>query len=307
MPEPVSFEEQVALFQATADSAKAHEEWATSRAEVIMPLLEEQSTVRPIFRYMRLAPGAQARFDIPHEDVECVWMLPQVGTTPTIQMETTSIMVDTFGLMGGVEYQEDVAREGRVDMAQMVTRRLKNNFLIQEELAGWSLIKAHAAMLGGEQIIDGRNDDGGTTGQKKLNIHTINETITTGDTLGQGGRRVTNIYCSPRRFGDLRSAVTMAGLPDDLKMAVWNNGKGSDNVAELKFHKVYNQRLVDDNTAYAFTQKEGYFYGIMPVRELLNSRPNMLSPNEWKRGIQMRERLGFGVLDNLGLMIIRFD
>jgi len=63
---------------------------------------------------------------------------------------------------------------------------------------------------------------------------------------------------------------------------------------------------VVDNTAYAFTQKEGFFYGVMPIREELNTINNPMSIMEWKQGVMGRERVGFGVIDSLGLVICPF-
>ncbi len=57
---------------------------------------------------------------------------------------------------------------------------------------------------------------------------------------------------------------------------------------------------------YAFTQKDGFFYGVMPVREKLMTRDNPIACLEWKIGIIGRERLGFGVLDDKGLIEVTF-
>ena len=74
----------------------------------------------------------------------------------------------------------------------------------------------------------------------------------------------------------------------------------------LHIHRVYNPALVDNNTVYAFTRKEGYFYGVMPIREELKTRDNPQAAGEWKIGILGKERVGFGVLDNLGLIQCNF-
>ena len=152
-PKDLTFEERVELFRATADNPAARAEYAHSRAEVILPLINAQSTVRAIFRPTRLAPGASSTFDVPFDDIDCCWMMPQIGGIPVVQVEGSSINVDTFGLDVGVEYQEDVARDGRIDVATLSTALLKNKFIVQEELAGWTLIKPHAAALPSTQII----------------------------------------------------------------------------------------------------------------------------------------------------------
>ena len=69
----LSFEEKVKLFKATASSPKARQEYAQSRASVILPLIDAQSTIRAIFTPEQLPPSAEARYDIPFEDIECCW------------------------------------------------------------------------------------------------------------------------------------------------------------------------------------------------------------------------------------------
>ena len=52
MPE-MTFEQRVEMFRRTADNVQARMEYAASRAAVINPLLDEQSTVRAIFKIGR--------------------------------------------------------------------------------------------------------------------------------------------------------------------------------------------------------------------------------------------------------------
>jgi hypothetical protein len=302
----LTFQQKVALFKATANDMQARNDFAASRAEVILPLLLQQSTVRNIFKTELLPPGADARYDIPFDDIDMTWVMPQIGGVPTVQVEGAEMHVDTFGLDGGVEWQMDVARDGRFQVATLATTLLKNKFIVQEELAGWSLIKSHAAVVAANQIVTAVDQNNTGTGTKTLNIYTLNNILTTADALGIGGRRVTDIYVSPKRFGDFRTLVGQLGLPDSIKEQIWSNGELADTVANIRFHRVYNQALVDDNTAYCFTQKEGFFYGVMPIREELTTINNPLSLMEWKIGIMGRERVGFGVIDSLGLVVTSF-
>ena len=315
MPE-LTFEQRVEMFRATATNMQARTDYAASRAEVINPLLNEQSTIRAIFKPEKLAPGADARYDIPFEDIDCTWVMPGIGGIPTVQVEGAEMHVDTFGLDGGVDYQMDVAKDGRIDMGRLTTNLLKNKFIKQEELSGWGLIKNHAAVLPAGQLIRAMKDDGtaiassgvaeGTSGGK-LNIYTLNILLTTADQIGIGGRRVTDVYVSPRRFGDLRNQVTMTALPMNMRERLYGGGSSpGSGVPEITIHRVYNQNLVTDKKGYAFTQKDGFTYGVMPIREELNTRDNPMSIMEWKIGIIGRERVGFGILDDKGLIEITF-
>jgi RHS repeat-associated protein len=267
MPE-LTFEQRVEKFRATATSMQARSDFAASRADVINPLINEQSTIRAIFRTEKLAPGADARYDIPFEDIDAVWTMPGIGGIPTVQVEGAELHVDTFGLDGGVDYQIDVAKDGRFPVAQLVTQLLKNKFIKQEELAGWGLIKNHAAVLPTTQKMRASLDTGVTIGDSgingesaagKLNIYTLNRLLTLADQIGIGGRRVTDLYVSPLRFGDLRNQVTMQALPFSMRERLY--GGGSDpksGVPEINIHRVYNQNLVSDLKGYAMTQKDSY-------------------------------------------------
>jgi len=305
----LNFNEKVALFRATATDMQARADYAASRAEVINPLLTEQSTIRAIFQTEKLAPGADARYDIPFEDIEACWVMPGIGGIPAVQVEGAELHVDTFGLDGGIEYQIDIAKDGRFDVASRSTNLLKQKFIRQEELAGWSLIHTHAGVLPANQVLQAFADDGLTqvAGQGYLNIYTLNELLTAADLLGVGGRKIGHIYVSPRRYGDLRRAVTMEALPFTMREKLYGGGYDPNSpVPEIQIHKVWNSSLVADNMGYAFTEKEGYRYGVMPIREELNTRDNPVSILEWKIGIIGRERVGFGVLDDKGLIQITF-
>lgn len=302
-----NYQKELELCHQLATSQEAVNEWARSRAEVILPLIQNAATVNNIFKYELLPPGSTPTYDVPFEDIDCVWMMSQIGVPPVVQVEAAELHLNTFGLDGGIELQMDVVKDGRVSILKLANIQLRNRFLVQIEMAGWNLVKAHAAVLDSAQQVTGRDDDGATASTKKMNIHTINEVITVADTLGAGGRRVTDFFMSPRRFGDLRTGVTMSALPEDMRRALWNNGQGADDTAEIRFHRVYNSALVDDDTAYAFTQKDGFYYGVQPVRDELETVPNPISQMEWKIGALGRTRRGFGVLDSLGLIEIDFS
>ena len=290
----LSFQEKVKLFQATAASPKARAEYARSRATVILPLIEEQSTVRNIFKTETLPAGAQAVYDIPFDDIDCCWTMPQIGGIPQVQVKGTEIYVTTFGLDAGVQYQMDVARQGRFQVGERATQLLKNKVIQQEELAAWTLIKAHAAVLPAEQKV---------TGVSALNLSAFNEIVTKGDILR---RQVTDLYVSPARYADLRDWVSNAAYSDSLKDKAFGLA-GLANIWEVNVHKVYNSNLVANNEGYAFGQRDGFTYGVMPIRQSLETYDNPIAIMEWKIGIMAREVIGFGILDNKGLIEVTFS
>lgn len=289
----LTFEEKVAMFKAIAESPQSRSDYAASRAQVILPLLETQSTIRAIFTPETLPPGAQATYDIPFDDVNCAWVMPQIGGIPQIQVEGTEIYVSTFGIDAAVQWQMDVAKQGRFQVGERATNLLKNKIIEQEELAGWSLIKAHAAVLGDDQKVNASNG---------LTVDTFNDIVTTGDLLR---RKVTDIYVSPKRFADMRKWVTATDLSNTIKDKAFE-AAGLIEVWGVRIHRVYDSKLVSDNKGYAFGQRDGYTYGVMPIRQTLQTFDNPIAIMEWKIGIMARENVGFAVLDEKGLIEVTF-
>lgn len=289
----LTFEEKVAMFKAIAESPHSRSDYAASRAQVILPLLETQSTIRAIFNPEILPAGAQATYDIPFDDVNCAWVMPQIGGIPQIQVEGTEIYVSTFGIDAAVQWQMDVAKQGRFQVGERATNLLKNKIIEQEELAGWSLIKAHAAVLGDDQKVSAPNG---------LTVDAFNDIVTAGDLLR---RKVTDIYVSPKRFADMRKWVTATDLSDGLKDKAFA-AAGLIEVWGVRIHRVYDSKLVSDDKGYAFGQRDGYTYGVMPIRQTLQTFDNPIAIMEWKIGIMARENVGFAVLDEKGLIEVTF-
>lgn len=292
--EKLSFEERVEMFKALAESPQSRSAYAISRASVILPLLDEQSTIRSIFTPEVLPPGAQATYDIPFDDVNCAWVMPQIGGIPQIQVEGTEVYVSTFGIDAAVQWQIDVARQGRFQVGERATKLLKNKIIEQEELAGWSLIKAHAAVLDSKQKVTASNG---------LTVNTFNDIVTAGDLLR---RKITDIYVSPKRFADMRKWVTATDLSSGLKDKAFE-AAGLIEVWGVRIHRVYNSKLVTDDKGYAFGQRDGYTYGVMPIRQQLQTFDNPIAIMEWKIGVMARENVGFAVLDEKGLIEVTFE
>ena len=293
MANELKFNQKVKLFKATASSPKARAEYAKSRARVILPLIDEQSTIRAIFVPEQIPPGGEARYDIPFDDISCAWTMPQIGGIPQIQVEGTEIYVTTFGLDAAVQYQMDVAEQGRFRVGELATELLKNKVIEQEELAGWSLIKAHAAVVAAGQQVSASG----------LNVTAFNDIVTAGDVLR---RQITDMYISPTRFADMRGWVQTVAYSEKMKDASFSSG-GLNNIWEVNMHKVYNSELVADSAGYAFGRRQGFTYGVMPIRKELQTFDNPIALMEWKIGIMARELIGFGILDEKGLIKVTFS
>lgn len=289
----LTFEQKVNLFKATAANPKARAEYAKSRATIILPLLDAESHIRNIFTVENLPLGAESRYDIPFDDINCAWVMPKIGGIPQIQVEGAEIYVSTFEIDAAIQYQMRIAEQGRFQVGERSTRLLKNKVIELEELAGFTLIHNHAAVL--------------PAGQKcasaKLDLACFNDLVTKGDVLR---RKITNMFISPVRYSNLREWVVNTAYSENLKNQAFNLS-GMSNVWDVNINKVYDQRLVANNKGYAFGERDGFTYGVMPIRRNLETYDNPIAIMEWKIGIMAREELGFGVLDDKALIEITFS
>jgi hypothetical protein len=288
----LTFDEKVNLFKATASFPKARAEYAKSRATVILPLLDVDSHIRSIFTVENLPLGAEPRYDIPFDDINCAWVMPKIGGIPQIQVEGTEIYVSTFEIDAAIQYQMRIAEQGRFQVGERSTRLLKNKIVELEELAGFTLIQNHAAVLpAGQKATSG-----------VLDVGCFNDIVTKGDVLR---RKITDLFVSPTRYSNLRNWVVNTAYSNNLKDQAFNLS-GLSNVWDVNIHKVYDSRLVANNKGYAFGQRDGFTYGVMPIRRNLETYDNPIAIMEWKIGIMAREEIGFGVLDDKALIETTF-
>jgi len=281
------------LFRSTASDPMLRAEFAAGRAEVILPLLDEQSTVRRIFTVEELAPGAQANYKLPFDDCEVAMTMPQVGQLPVVMFEGGEITVATFNIAARVRWQMQVAQEGRFQVAQRATQWFKNRLIAQEELCGWTMIKAHAAQI--------TNTDQQISASG-LDLECFNDILTAGEVLE---RSITDLYISPRRYSDVRRWVQAENTSDTLRDQVFSN-KGLARVWDVNMIRVRKPTLVSDSKGYAFGQREGYTYGMMPIRENLVTYDDPTAILEFQTGFFGRENLGFAVLDDKALVELTF-
>lgn len=314
MPDAPSRKEKLAIeeqkreaMRSLAKSEAARVEFAESRAALLEDRIDQVSSIRNIFSPINIGTGNPV-FDVPFDDVDVVYMIPQVGAFPTAQFEGSQLTVGTFEIGGGVEFHIKMARDGRIDVAEGATRMLLNKFVAQEEGIGWAMVQYHAGQVASDQVFTAFKDDGtaGGSGAGKMNMYTLNELLTMGDLVGRGGRRVTDLYLHARRFGDLRTGVFMEALPEAIRLQLFNSGKGATDLNGLRIHKVYDADLVDEDTGYAFTRRDGVTYGVMPIRRGIETRLDPIAMRERKIGVFGDSELGFGILDSKGLIVVNF-
>ena len=103
----------------------------------------------------------------------------------------------------------------------------------------------------------------------------------------------------------MRKWVTATDLSNTIKDKAFE-AAGLIEVWGVRIHRVYDSKLVSDNKGYAFGQRDGYTYGVMPIRQTLQTFDNPIAIMEWKIGIMARENVGFAVLDEKGLIEVTF-
>lgn len=294
-----------------SSSAAHRAEWIATRAEVIDDLLYQYSDIRSVFSVENFGTN-NIVYDIPFEDVEVVFMMPQIGGVPTVQVEGSTMSVSTFDVMGGIEVQDRLVQDGNFQALERATNHLLQHHIKMESYVCWALIASIAATLDSAQKLQAwtGNDTSATqtAGSGKFNVKTYNKLTTATDVIGQGGRRMTDIFLTASRRGDFLDAITEGTLlPDELKQQLYSNGRGNNTLdSGIRLHTVYDTNLVPNNKAYVFTEKEGVKFGVMPFRHALETVPNTMSQTEWKIGLKSRVNFGVASLDPLGMIEVTF-
>jgi len=289
----VSREEQVELLKAIAskdeDGSVARKKYAESRASVLLPLLDVQSTARMIFQPELLPAGSQANYPISFDYTEIAGYLPKLGGAVTRITEGDEIYIPTFGIEGAVRYSLDVAQQGRIDIAAEQMRLLKNRIVAKEEYAAWRLIKAIHSGVNTNQTVycSGTTENFHSFSKKALNSLYVQ--------MDTQRRQLTDVFVSPRSLGDIRewSNTTIDYLTQ--REIFQNAGLPNDTVWDLKIRKVYDSSLVDNTAAWGFDVRS---YGKMPILRQLETFEDPTAILQYEVGVLGRERVGFGVTDS---------
>ena len=300
-------DEQVKMLKAIAsnddDGKAARKRYAESRAEVLLPLLDVQSTARMIFRPEVLEPGAQANYPISFDYTEVGGYLPKLGGAVTRITEGDEIYIPTFGIEGAVRYSLDVAQQGRIDIASEQMRLLKNRIIAKEEYAAWRLVKGIMSGLNATQTVfcSGVNGAGSTENFHSFSKKAVNSLYVQMDIQR---RQLTDVFLSPRSLGDIRewSTTTIDFLTQ--REIFQEGGLPSDAIWDIKLRKVYDSKLVDNTAAWGFDVRT---YGKMPILRPLETFEDPTAILQYEVGVLGRERVGFGVTDSWAVVLATLD
>ncbi len=285
----ISRDEQVELIKAVASDSEARRKYAASRAEVLLPLVDVQSTARSIFKTEKLGPGAQANYPISFDYTELASFLPKLGGVATRITEGDEIYIPTFSIEAAVRYSMDVAEQGRLDIAAEQMNLLKNRIIAKEEFAAWRLIKATMSGVNSNQTVycSGSSENFHSFTKKALNKMGVQ--------MDKQRRTLTDVYVSPTSLGDIREWSNSSIDFLTQREIFQNGGLPGNQIWNYQLHKVYDSSLVGDDAAWGFDTRT---FGKMPIQKELETYEDPTAILQWQVGVLARERVGLAITDS---------
>lgn len=293
----LSLEQKTELLKAiasdTPEGVAARKEYAKSRAAVLLPQIDVQSTVRKIFTPELLGPGANSTYPISFDYTEVASWMPKYGGAVVNILEGDEIGIPTFGIEAGARFKMDIAREGRLNIAEEAMRQLKNRIVAKEEFAGWRTIKGALSGYNTNQTV---YCSGGVENFHAFSKKAINAMYVQMDVQR---RQLTDLFVSPRSYGDIRewsqSSIDFLTQRDIFT----NGGLPGGQIWDISLNKVYDSSLVSDAEAYGFDTKT---FGKMPIKQALQTYDDPSAILQWEIGVLGRELVGFGVTDSWAIV-----
>lgn len=293
VPKELSHAEKVGMLKAIAgmeDSANAaRKDYIQSRAEVLLPLIREQSTVRSIFTPEVLGAQAQSNYPISFDYTEVASYLPKFGGAITNVVEGDEMYIPTWMVEAGVRYSMDIAEQGRLDIAGQSMNLLKDKIVAKEEYAGWRAIKGALSGYNTNQTV---YCSGSSENFHSFSKKAINKMITQMDIQR---RSLNDLYVSPRSLADIREWSNSQIDYLTQREIFQAGGLPGNSVWDVRLHKVYNSALVSDAEAFGFDTRS---YGKMPIKYELKTYEDPTAILDWQVGVIARENIGFGITDS---------
>lgn len=275
----LTFDEKVERFRQSIATEEDRAAYAESWAELILPNLPAEATVRNIFTIERLPAGASPTYTLDFDYISA-WVLPKMGAHPINLLQTEEVTIPTFEVAGHVSYKLQLARDGRFQVADKARQRLLDSIVDLEEEQGWAVLKA---------AVSADNTVNLTSTETGLSLAVINQCFKVME--ARRGYRITDIYASPNKIADIRT-WTVTTISDEVQRRIFD-GKGLGSIWGANIHKVYG---LDDDEAYFVDGREGLL-GYMPIREDLRTFDDPTAIKSFRVGVIAYEHIGFGVLD----------
>ncbi len=290
--------ELVELLKSVASDDSARKMYAETRAEVLLPLVDAQSTVRQIFTPETLAAGAQSNYPVSFDYTEFAGYLPKFGGAFTQVVEGDELFIPTFGIEGGGRYSIDIARDGRLDLANQVMRQIANKITEKEETAGWATIKGAMSGFNSAQTVwcSGTSENFHSFSKKAIIAMMVQMDVQR--------RSLNQAYLSPRSLGDVLSWSDSSVDFMTQRDILVNGGLPGQGLWGIKFNKVYNSNIIADSEVWGFDTRT---FGKMPIRQGLTTYEDPTAILDWQVGVIARELVGFGVTDSWAVVKANLD
>ncbi len=289
----LSREQKVELFKSIASDEVARDTYAKTRADVILQLIPQQSTVRNIFMPENLGPQGQPEYPVSFERTQVASYMPRLGGHTVHQYEGTSIIIPTFGIQAGHEYSMDIAEQGRLDIARLSDENLMSDIVLKEEVAGWGVIKGVLAAVNANQTVycSGTSEPFHAFTKKAINK--------LGVQMDLQRRQLTDLYASPRSIADIKEWSNQQVDYLTQRDIFVNGGLPNGRIWDTRLNKVYNSNLVGNAEVYGFDTNK---FGRMPIRKALETYQNPTSILRRMIGVLAYEAVGFGCTDSYSVV-----
>jgi len=308
----LSQDDKVELFKSMAREDEVGEKlrvaYGAVQGPLLMPLIRQESQIRTIFKE-QFTGGAQVEFPIRSKRIRAGWYGADGGNTPMRQVAQDNIYIHTFRIDGGCRWSLKQLSTGNYNLVEELQNDMVDEIVYKEELAGWTLIKAAYNYGDIESIATLTTSNSDITDNKQgtsLSMAVLAEMITVADEKPEGGRSLTDLFITPRRYGDLRKWVTtdLQDLSDGTRQELFNAGQaiGERGVWDIAIHKVRHAQFVDNTKAWGFSKG----FGVMAVGENWHTVNDPTAIMKWEMGLIGKEEVGFGVLDVEGAIVYNF-
>lgn len=308
----LSHEEKTELFKNMArqdDMGQAlRTAYGAVQGELLLPVIRQESHVRRIFKE-QFTNGEQVEFPIRSKRIRAGWYGAGGSNTPQRQATSDNIYIHTFPIQGGVRWSFKQLKTGNYNIVEELQNDMADAVVYQEELAAWTLIKAALAYGDIESIATLTTTNSDITDNKQgtsLSIHVLTEMITVADEKPEGGRILTDLYITPRRYGDLKKWVTtnLQDLSDGTRDELFKAGQaiGDKGIWDIAIHRVRNAQFVDNTKAWGF----GKGFGVMNVGEKWHTTDDPMAKMKWEQGLIGIEEVGFGITDVESSIVYNF-
>jgi len=271
-------EQKVELLKTSVASENNRQAHAGSWATMVEEQLPVLSTVRKIFTVDQIEPGTAPTYqlDLPYISA---WLMPRMGAVPTNLVQLEEVTINTYEMVGDVEYKIRDAEQGRLNVIERAQQRLTDSIVQLEETDGWTVLEA--AVTTGNTV--------SVSGESGLTKPVINAGFQKMES--RRDYKVTEIFVSSNRYANIRD-WTSTTLDPVTQREIYVDA-GLNSIWKANINVAYN--LTDDEVY--FVDARPNLLGFMPIRGSLRTYDDPTTIKKLRVGIIAHQEVGFGVMD----------